>query len=312
MELAQRLTDGLNDSPSRPHPWVSRVGWLQRGLHAPLRRLSDAIRDVLDNRIPPTAAAPPGDTRAAGRDRGVSLAGGHRPGRVTQRPTPARRAQSWPPGAATYNLRILARLGVKLLEVRGRERRARHVRRLFAENVAFADGVAARLWVMADEFIARQGIEAPEAEPDLGAGRLEPVRIIGKPRPGFRRQHQHHLVHRLYRKPVLGAGAGPGRHGQSSARRVRLTYPELWFVGFPWLTRRLARAVGQDDPDIDLVDGQAGRCSHAAPPWAHRPVPAGGMGGLLATGATGCTCTDVTIAPLPSRRPLSRFAAVAT
>jgi len=52
MELAQRLTDGLNDSPSRPHPWVSRVGWLQRGLHAPLRRL-DAIRDVLDNRIPP-------------------------------------------------------------------------------------------------------------------------------------------------------------------------------------------------------------------------------------------------------------------
>jgi len=52
MELAQRLTDGLNDSPSRPHPWVSSVGWLQRGLHAPLRRL-DAIRDVLDNRIPP-------------------------------------------------------------------------------------------------------------------------------------------------------------------------------------------------------------------------------------------------------------------
>ncbi len=51
MELAQRLTDGLNDSPSRPHPWVWRVGWLQRGLHAPLRRL-DAIRDVLDNRIP--------------------------------------------------------------------------------------------------------------------------------------------------------------------------------------------------------------------------------------------------------------------
>ena len=50
--MAQRLTDGLNDSPSRPHPWVSRVGWLQRGLHAPLRRL-DAIRDVLDNRIPP-------------------------------------------------------------------------------------------------------------------------------------------------------------------------------------------------------------------------------------------------------------------
>ena len=51
-QLAQRLTDGLTDSPSRPHPWVSRFGWLQRCLHAPLRRL-DAIRDVLDNRIPP-------------------------------------------------------------------------------------------------------------------------------------------------------------------------------------------------------------------------------------------------------------------
>jgi putative flavoprotein involved in K+ transport len=75
-------------------------------------------------------------------------------------------------------LRILARLGVKLLEVRGANAERVTFGVSLAENVAFADWVAARLWVMADEFIARQGIEAPEAEPDLGAGRLEPVRII--------------------------------------------------------------------------------------------------------------------------------------
>ena len=82
-------------------------------------------------------------------------------------------------GGRSLNLGILARLGVTLL---GRFEAADGERVTFggslAENVAFADAVAARLTAMADDFIAREGIEAPEAEPDLDAAPPEPVTTI--------------------------------------------------------------------------------------------------------------------------------------
>ena len=70
-------------------------------------------------------------------------------------------------GGRSLDLRILAGLGVTLL---GRFEAADGERVTFGgslvDHVAYADAVATRLKALADDYIARQGIDAPEAEPD--------------------------------------------------------------------------------------------------------------------------------------------------
>lgn len=77
-------------------------------------------------------------------------------------------------GGRSLDLRILARLGVTLL---GRFAAVRGERVTFdgsvADNVAYADEMAGRLTAMVDAFIARRGIEAPEAEPEVDVGPVE-------------------------------------------------------------------------------------------------------------------------------------------
>jgi len=142
-------------------------------------------------------------------------------------------------GGHSLNLGILAGLGVTLL---GRFQDVDGELVTFgasvAENVAFADAAAARLKEMADDFIAREGIEAPEPEPELGAGQPEPVTPITELDlasadvtsiiwcTGFTGDLS------WVRLPVLGSDGRPRHDGCASPVRG------LWYVGFPWLTRR--------------------------------------------------------------------------
>jgi putative flavoprotein involved in K+ transport len=156
-------------------------------------------------------------------------------------------------GGRSLDLRILARLGVTLL---GRFEAADGESVTFggsvAENLAFADQVAARLRAMADDFIARQGIEAPEAEPDLVAERSDPVTITELDLvaaevttiiwcTGFKGDLS------WVQMPLLDA-AGSLRHDGCAS-----PVPGLWYVGFPWLTRRRSGILHGFPVDADEV-----------------------------------------------------------
>jgi putative flavoprotein involved in K+ transport len=141
-------------------------------------------------------------------------------------------------GGRSLDLRILSRLGVTPL---GRFEAADGERVTFtgslAENVAYADAVAVRLQTTADEYITRQGIDAPEAEPDLDTSPLasgntteldlaaaDVTSIIWC--TGFTGDLS------WVRLPILD---GEGRHRHDGCASP---VPGLWYAGFPWLTRR--------------------------------------------------------------------------
>lgn len=163
-------------------------------------------------------------------------------------------------GGRSLDLRILARLGVTLL---GRFEAADGERVTFSgslpENVAYADLVAVRLRTMADDFIARQGIEAPEEESDLDTGPLDAATTAELDLAaadiasiiwctGFTGDLS------WVRLPVLDDAGRPRHDGCASP------VPGLWYAGFPWLTRRRSGIL--NGFPVDAADVVAGVVSH--------------------------------------------------
>jgi putative flavoprotein involved in K+ transport len=141
-------------------------------------------------------------------------------------------------GGRSLDLRILARLGVTPI---GRFEKAVGERVTvtgsLAERVAYADEVAVRLQTLADDYIASQGIDAPEAEPDLETSPLESANTTELDLAaadvtsiiwctGFTGDLS------WVQLPILDAEGRPRHDGCASP------VPGLWYAGFPWLTRR--------------------------------------------------------------------------
>jgi len=163
-------------------------------------------------------------------------------------------------GGRSLDLRILARLGVTPF---GRFEAADGERvsftRSLAEHVAYADEVAVRLQTAADDYIARQGIDAPEAEPDLDTSPVESgntteldlaaadvTSIIWA--TGFTGDLS------WARLPILDADGWPRHDGCASP------VPGLWYAGFPWLTRRRS-GILHGFP-VDVADVTSGIVRH--------------------------------------------------
>jgi putative flavoprotein involved in K+ transport len=156
-------------------------------------------------------------------------------------------------GGRSLNLGILARLGVTLL---GRFDAANGERVSFdgslAENIAYADEGAARLKAMADDFIVREGIEAPEAEPDLDAAAPEQATI---PELDLAAAGITSIIWctgftgdlSWVRLPILDD------EGQPRHDRCASPVPGLWYAGFPWLTRRRSSILHGFPVDADEV-----------------------------------------------------------
>jgi putative flavoprotein involved in K+ transport len=140
-------------------------------------------------------------------------------------------------GGRSLDLRILARLGVTPV---GRVEAADGERITFseslAENVAYADAIATKLKALADAFIDRQGIEAPEAEADLDTA----VETANSTELDLAAADVTSIIWctgftgdlSWVRLPILDAEGRP-RHDGCAA-----PVPGLWYAGFPWLTRR--------------------------------------------------------------------------
>jgi len=166
-------------------------------------------------------------------------------------------------GGRSLDLRILAGLGVTLL---GRFEVADGERVTFAgslvDHVAYADSVASRLKALADAFIAGQGIDAPEAEHDphtavepadatefdLAAADVTSVIWC----TGFTGDLS------WVRLPILDGDGRPRHDGCASP------VPGLWYVGFPWLTRRRSGILHGFPVDAaGVVDGVTRQLSSA-------------------------------------------------
>jgi putative flavoprotein involved in K+ transport len=157
-------------------------------------------------------------------------------------------------GGRSLNLAILAGLGVTLL---GRLEAASGERAAFdgslAENVAYAEMVAARLTAFADEVIEQQGIDAPQPDSDLDAQSSVALTTITELDlaaaditsiiwcTGFAGDLS--WVH----LPVLDE-AGALRHDRCAS-----PVPGLWYAGFPWLTRRRSGILCGFPVDADEV-----------------------------------------------------------
>jgi putative flavoprotein involved in K+ transport len=158
-------------------------------------------------------------------------------------------------GGRSLSLQILAGLGVTLL---GRFESVHGERVSFAgsvsEHVQYADDVATRLTAMADEFIARLGIEAPAPDPEplAGAAALE-----------------HATTHEL---DLAEAGVGTvlwctgfttdlswlhlpilDDAGRPAHDRCATVVPGMWLIGLPWLTRRCSGILYGLPDDADEV-----------------------------------------------------------
>jgi putative flavoprotein involved in K+ transport len=155
-------------------------------------------------------------------------------------------------GGRSLDLRILARRGVTLL---GRLEAVHGERVTFgsslAENVSYADEVAARLMARADDYIAREGIAAPEPEHDEEPREpYAPIAELDLTSAGVTSviwctgfTGDLSWVH----LPVLDA-AGAVRH-----ERCASPVPGLSYAGFPWLTRRRSGILHGFPVDADEV-----------------------------------------------------------
>jgi putative flavoprotein involved in K+ transport len=141
-------------------------------------------------------------------------------------------------GGRSLDLHILARIGVTLL---GRFDTADGELVTFGESlvdhIAYADAVAARLQTMADDYIARQEIEAPEADPDLDTAPVESATmteldLVAAEVTGVVWCTGFTGDLSWVRLPIVDAEGRPRHDGCASP------VPGLWYAGFPWLTRR--------------------------------------------------------------------------
>ncbi|HZZ95369.1 MAG TPA: NAD(P)-binding domain-containing protein [Jatrophihabitantaceae bacterium] len=141
-------------------------------------------------------------------------------------------------GGRSLDLPLLAGLGVTLL---GRLDSVRGERANFTgsvlDHIVYADTVAAMLAAKADSYIAAQGISAPDPEPAPGANSCQPESITELDLAGagvtsviWATGFSGDLswVH----LPILDAD-GHLKHAGCAA-----PVPGLWYIGFPWLTRR--------------------------------------------------------------------------
>ena len=105
------------------------------------------------------------------------------------------------------------------------------------DNIAHADRVAAMLQAKADTYIARHAIAAPEPEPppDVPAAKATLVSELDLAAQGITTViwctgFTGDLS--WVRAPILD------RNGRPRHRRCAAPVPGLWYLGFPWLTRR--------------------------------------------------------------------------
>jgi putative flavoprotein involved in K+ transport len=166
-------------------------------------------------------------------------------------------------GGRSLDLRALEQLGVALV---GRITHARgeHVGfdQSVAGNIAYADTVAAALTAKADTYIAAHSIDAPGGEPDatgaprasatitdldLAAANVSSVIWC----TGFTGDLSYAPT------PILDDHAMPRHNGCASP------IPGMWFVGFPWLTRRRSGILHGIPTDADaIVDGVLHHLAH--------------------------------------------------
>lgn len=145
-------------------------------------------------------------------------------------------------GGHTVSLQSLARDGATLLgHAAGIEGRTLRLRKDLRENIAFADERAAMFRQAVDEFIEREGIDAPPADPDPNE---PPLPDLGDSSEWATLDLDRHDVHTFVWCTGFEADwswvdvdafddDGRPRHvgGASECRG-------LYFVGFPWLRKR--------------------------------------------------------------------------
>ncbi len=161
-------------------------------------------------------------------------------------------------GGRSLSLSILARLGVTLLgRVASVDGEKLTLDDSLADNVQFGERVAAQLTKMADDFIARRGIDAPEpeAETDLDS---EPLPNAA---PTVLDLADAGISTVLWctgftgdlswvRLPVLDDAKRPRND------RCRSPIPGMWFIGVPWLTRRRSGILhGLPTDATEVVEG---------------------------------------------------------
>ena len=153
-------------------------------------------------------------------------------------------------GGRDLDLRILAEMGVTLLgRFAGADAGRVRVVGSVAAHAAYADASAAELEAMADDYIARAGIDAPEAV--RGTRQLQPPRLqppAAEPFAVADGAGELDLAAEGVSTVVWATGftgdlswvhlpvqdaSGEVLHDRCASR-----VPGLWFVGFPWLTRR--------------------------------------------------------------------------
>jgi putative flavoprotein involved in K+ transport len=158
-------------------------------------------------------------------------------------------------GGRSLDLPLLARLGVTLLgHVTSVDGEKVTVDGSVAEHVRFGDQVAGRLTGMADDYIAQQGIDAPEPEPNRDPGSLSAAATTLDLAAadvttvlwctGFSGDLS------WVRLPVLDDAGRPRND------RCRSPVPGLWFLGAPWLTRRRSGILhGMPTDAAEVADG---------------------------------------------------------
>ena len=106
---------------------------------------------------------------------------------------------------------------------------------------------------MADDFIAREGIEAPEAEPDLDAAPPEPVTTMTE--LDLAAAEVTSIIWATGFTGDLSWVGLPILDGEGRPRHDRCAspVPGLWYAGFPWLTRRRSGILHGFPVDADEV-----------------------------------------------------------
>jgi putative flavoprotein involved in K+ transport len=167
-------------------------------------------------------------------------------------------------GGHSLDLPLLARLGVTLL---GRLESVRGERITLTESlldhIAYADTVAAFLESKADSYIAQHAIPAPDAEParDVGPLKPDPITELDLAAEGitsviWATGFTGDLS--WVRVPILDDDGNP-RHDRCAS-----PVPGLWYVGFPWLTRRQSGILFGFPGDADeVVAGVLHHLEHA-------------------------------------------------
>jgi putative flavoprotein involved in K+ transport len=105
------------------------------------------------------------------------------------------------------------------------------------DNVRFADEGAARLTDLVDTYIAEQMIDAPEPQPDSGAG---PVQASAPLELGMSARDITTVIWCTGFTGDLSWAQLPITDETGTVRHdgCRAPVPGLWLMGFPWLTRR--------------------------------------------------------------------------